>query len=40
MNFVDGWAVQIPNWLVLLVLVLVIASAWKVVKLLIVALKG
>lgn len=40
MAYADGWAVQIPVWVVVPVLVLIVFGAWKLVKLLALALKG
>ena len=37
---VEGFAVQIPMWVVIPVVVLVIFGGWKLVKLLALALKG
>jgi hypothetical protein len=39
-EYVDSWAVQIPVWVVLPILFLLILGAWKLVKSLILASKG
>jgi hypothetical protein len=40
MNYVDDWAVQIPIWLVVPILLLIVFGVWKLVKLFILAAKG
>jgi hypothetical protein len=37
---VEGYAVQIPIWVVIPVLLLLVLGGWKLVKLLLMALKG
>ena len=40
MNEVAGFAFQIPWWVVVPILLLIVLGAWKLVKLLILAAKG
>ena len=40
MDYVDGWAVQIPVWVVVPILLLIVFGVWKLVKLFILAAKG
>jgi hypothetical protein len=40
MNYVEDWAVQIPLWVVVPILLLIGVGAWKLVKLFILAAKG
>ena len=37
---VESWAVQIPMWVVVPILLLIVFGVWKLVKLLILAAKG
>jgi len=40
MNDVEGWAIQIPVWVVVSILLLIAFGLWKLVKLCILAAKG
>ena len=40
MAYVDDWAVQIPLWVVVPILFLIVFGAWKLVKLFLLAAKG
>jgi hypothetical protein len=39
-GMVESWAVQIPVWVVVPILLLIVVGVWKLVKLLVLAAKG
>jgi hypothetical protein len=40
MDYVESWAVQIPVWVVVPTLLLIVVGVWKLVKLFTLAAKG
>jgi hypothetical protein len=40
MAYVDSWAIQIPVWVVVPILLLIVFGVWKLVKLFILGAKG